>query len=402
MALLLTVAEVSDALGKMRAGKSPGLDNLPIELILAGGGAAREALVQLTRRIWDNGTIPSDFKIANIITIFKKGDRSNCNNYRGISLLSAAGKCFACILLSRLLVLAEEVLPESQCRFRSARGTTDKIFCARQLQEKAREQRGPLLYIFWDLKKAFDKIPRPAMWATLRRFGCPLHFINLIRGLNDGMLARVCHRESLSDSFDVTGGLKQGCVLAPTLFALYLAAMLYELPANSPSIELRYRFDGSLFNLARSKARTKTSYLRITELQHADDNATPASSPEELQQIADFFHAAYERFGMEVNSNKTKVLMQPAPGQPPNDLDIVIGRRNIEIVHSFPYLGSLLTSSATSLEDINSRIGAANASFGCLNKKVFNKYNLTIDTKSMVYRSVVLPTLLYGSETWTL
>ena len=179
--------------------------------------------------------------------------------------------------------MAEEILPESQCEFRSARSTIDMIFCARQLQEKAREQRRTLLYIFYNPKKAFDKVPRSAMWATLRRFGCPPHFINLFRGLHDALLALVCHRGSLSKPFDVTGGLKQGCVLTPTLFALYPAAMLYELPADSPSTELRYRCDGSLFNLARFKARTKTSNLRITELQYADDNATSAYSPEELQ-----------------------------------------------------------------------------------------------------------------------
>ena len=201
------------------------------------------------------------------------------------------------------------------------------------------------------------------MWATLRRFGCPPHFINHIRGLHDGMLARVCHRGSLSNPFDVTGDLKQGCVLAPTLFALYLAAMLCELSADSPSIELRCRFDGSLFNLARLKARTKTSNLRITELQYGDDNATPASSTEELQQVADLLYAVYERLGIDVNNDKTKVLMQPALDQSPEDLDIVIGGQNIEVVHSFLYLGSLLTSSATSLEDINSRIGVANGSF---------------------------------------
>ena len=102
---------------------------------------------------------------------------------------------------------------------------------------------------------------------------------------------------------------------------------------------------------------------------------------------------------MEVNSDKTKVLMQPASSQPPEDLDIVIGGQNIEVVQSFPYLVSLFTSSASSLDNISSRIGAANASFGRLTKKVFNNHNLTIAAKIMVYRSMVLFTLLYGSET---
>jgi len=50
------------------------------------------------------------------------------------------------------------------------------------------------MFIFWDLKKAFDKVPRPAMWAVLARCGCPEDFITLIRALHDGMVGRVCHK----------------------------------------------------------------------------------------------------------------------------------------------------------------------------------------------------------------
>jgi len=128
---------------------------------------------------------------ANLVTIFKKGDWENCSNYRGISLLSIASKIFARILLHRLLTLAKDVLPGSQCDFRPTRGTVDMIFCARQLQEKSQEQQQPLMFIFWDLKKAFDKVPRPVMWAVLARFGCPEDFITLIRGLHDDMVGRV-------------------------------------------------------------------------------------------------------------------------------------------------------------------------------------------------------------------
>ena len=120
--------------------------------------------------IWESETVPEDLKNANIVTIFKKGDRMSCGNYRGISLLSIVGKIFARVLLDILLKLAEDVLLESQCGFRPSRGTVDMIFCVRQLQEKSREQQEPLMYIFWDLRKAFDRVPRPAMWAVLARF----------------------------------------------------------------------------------------------------------------------------------------------------------------------------------------------------------------------------------------
>ena len=77
---------------------------------------------------------------ASVTRIYKnKGDRGDCNNYRGISLLSVTGKVIARAILTRLQTLAEAIYPDSQCGFRANRATTDMIFSVRQLQEKPRE-----------------------------------------------------------------------------------------------------------------------------------------------------------------------------------------------------------------------------------------------------------------------
>ena len=89
---------------------------------------------------WEEGTIPQDVRDAKIITLYKnKGERSDCNNYRGISLLGIVGKAFARVILNRLQQLAERVYPESQCGFRAKRSTIDMVFSLRHLQEKCRE-----------------------------------------------------------------------------------------------------------------------------------------------------------------------------------------------------------------------------------------------------------------------
>ena len=99
--------------------------------------------------------IPADMRNANIITIFKKNDRHNVNNYRGISLLAVVGKIMALVMLNRMRdPIAETVLPESQCGFRRNRGTTDMIFAVRQLMEKAREQHRNLYIAFVDFTKS--------------------------------------------------------------------------------------------------------------------------------------------------------------------------------------------------------------------------------------------------------
>ena len=148
----------------MKSGKASGPDGIPAEVIKAGGSQLTEQLFLLIQRFWTEEQIPADLRDALIVTLFKKGDKSLCSNYRGISLLSAVGKLFAKILLNRLTPLAEEVLPESQCGFRPSRGTIDMIFALRQIHEKCREQRVPLYLTFIDLTKALDSIHRDTLW----------------------------------------------------------------------------------------------------------------------------------------------------------------------------------------------------------------------------------------------
>ena len=111
---------------------------------------------------------------AKIITLFKnRGERSDCNNCRGISLRDVIGKVFANVILTRLQKLAERVYPESQCGFRAGRSTIDMVFSLRQLQEKCREQQMPLHIAFIDLTKAFDVVNRDSLFQILPKIGCP-------------------------------------------------------------------------------------------------------------------------------------------------------------------------------------------------------------------------------------
>ena len=94
--------------------------------------------------------------------LYKKGDRSNCNNFRGISLLSHVGKVSAKIITNRLSAFCEanDVLPEEQCGFRPGRSTVCMLFVVRRLQELARRKRIPLYMCFVDLQKAYDSVDR--------------------------------------------------------------------------------------------------------------------------------------------------------------------------------------------------------------------------------------------------
>ena len=79
---------------------------------------------------------------------------------------------------------------------------------------------------FVDLTKAFDVVSRPGLWKIMAKFGCPARFIAVVRQFHDGMLAWVQSDGEDSGPFPVTNRVKQGCVLAPTLFSMLFFAML--------------------------------------------------------------------------------------------------------------------------------------------------------------------------------
>jgi len=116
--------------------KSPGIDQIPAELITARDKKIRCEILKLTISIWNKEELPEEWKESIIVPIFKKGDKTNCNNYRGISLLSTTYKILSNILLPRLTPYAEEIIGDHQRGFRRNRSTTDHIICFRKILEK--------------------------------------------------------------------------------------------------------------------------------------------------------------------------------------------------------------------------------------------------------------------------
>ena len=116
--------------------KSPGIDQIPAELIKEWGRTIRYQIHKLIVSIWNKEELPEEWKESIIVPIYKKGDKTDCNNYRGISLLPPTYKILSNILLSRLTPYAEEIIGDHQCGFWCNRSTTDHLFCIRQMLEK--------------------------------------------------------------------------------------------------------------------------------------------------------------------------------------------------------------------------------------------------------------------------
>jgi sorting nexin-29 len=155
-----TLEEVEEAVKHQRNERAPGGDQLTAELLKCGGPYLIRYLHRLIIEIWERGEMPEEWKTGLICPIFKKGDKLNCSNYRGVTLRNVAYKVFFGILQRRLSCYAEEILGEYQCGFRPGRSTTDQIFIMRQSMEKCFEYDVDLHKLFIDFQQAFDSIRR--------------------------------------------------------------------------------------------------------------------------------------------------------------------------------------------------------------------------------------------------
>jgi hypothetical protein len=131
-----SLVKVEITIGKLKSYKSPGSDNIPAELIKAGGETLYSEIHRLTCCVWNKEELPQQWKESIIVPIYKKGDKTDCNNYRGISLLSTAYKILSNILLATLTPYVNEIIGDHQCGFRRNRSNTDQIFYIRQILEK--------------------------------------------------------------------------------------------------------------------------------------------------------------------------------------------------------------------------------------------------------------------------
>ncbi|BHF73687.1 hypothetical protein SprV_0401676900 [Sparganum proliferum] len=222
------------------------------------------------------------------------------------------------------------------------------------------------------------------------------------------MMARVTDIGAVSEAFAVANGVKHGCVLAPTLFSLMFSAMLMDAYRDErPGIRIAYRTDGHLLNQRRMHFLSCVSTTTVHELLFADDCVLNTTSEEEMQRSVDLFSAASavcENFGLVINTQKTVVMHQPPPPKtpPPTNLSqISMNGTQVQVVENFPYLGSTLSRSTKIDDEVAPGISKASQAFGRLQSTVWNRHGLQLRTKLKMYKAVILPTLLYGAETWT-
>ena len=324
--------------------------------------------------------------LAVIVPLYKgKGDVYECGNYRGISLLSVVGKVYGRVLINRIRDKTEGVISEVQSGFRRGRGCTDQTFAVREICEKYLKKGKDVYFAFLDLEKAYDRVDRDAMWNVLRLYGVGGKLLKAVKSMYAGSKACVRVGNEMSEWFTVRVGLRQGCVMSPWLFNLYIDGVVREVNARvlGRGVELIDANDNA---------------WQLNQLLFADDTVVVADSEEKLCQLVNEFGRVCKRRKLRVNVGKSKV-MRCTNGEDGNRLNVVLDGEVLEEVSQFKYLGSVIAADGGVEADVRHRVNEGCKVLGAMNGLMKNR-GLEMDVKRGLYEKVVVPTVTYGSELW--
>ncbi len=367
--------EVLVALRKLRTNKAPGNSDVSAELLQSGGDALLDVFSDLMTEVWRQERMPEEWRKAVICPIFKKGDASRVQNYRGIALLEIGYKILTSVILERLKPYTAQIIGSYQCGFSQGRSTSDLIFVLRQIAEKYYEFDRDLHIIFVDFKQAYDSIDREALWKILTELGIPMKYVRLIQECYKDTNCQVRFGGQLSESFNVENGLRQGDPLAPTLF-----------------------------NLALEKVRRELGRMRAMEmmgtdtlLAFADDVVIVGETADQVIHDTARFMVEARKVGLIVNDEKTKYMVISRRQHWSNT--IAVDNHTFQRVDSFKYLGSIISSRSEVAKEVNQRmLSASRAQYSMddlLKSKLISQRN-----KCHLYLTLIRPILIYGCETW--
>ena len=352
-----------------------------------------------------------EWLVARVKILPKKGDLSQCKNWRAICLLDVASKIVSTVMVGRFQTVLKEEGLEEQCGFMGGRGTADGFFAVYMALHKRKEHNLETWALFIDLVKAFDSVPRGALWAILSKFGFPHHFINLVVRLHTNAKVEFTIGDTESEVESLIG-VRQGSCEGPALFLFIIQAALETMdwPVEKP--EFCTREEGTTMGERSGRVRGVTLFNLWASL-YADDCAIFFKTRQDLITGSTYLFSHLARFGLHMHvgrgstKSKTEAMFFPKPRTPYEDADtssffIDNDGGFVHFCTEFKYLGSIITPCLTSDADVDKRIKSASAAFGALRDCVFANRDLGLQVKGRVYVALVLTILLYNSEIWCL
>jgi hypothetical protein len=240
------------------------------------------------------------------------------------------------------------------------------------------EYNKPVFTCFVDLEKAYDRVPRQKLWDTLVEYGINGPLLQAVESFYRQSQSSVRLLGNKSTPFTVGVGLRQGCVLSPLLFTIFMDRIS-----------------------RRSESEENVQYGRVglSTLLFADDVVLLAASEADLQHALDRFAAECEEAGMKVSTKKTEAMVVSRGNA---RCSVRVNNVSLNKVEEFKYLGTTFTGDGKLDREIDRRICAAAAVRQALYGSVVVKRELSHHTKLAVYKAIYVPILTYGHERWAM
>lgn len=272
-------------------------------------------------------------------------------------------------------------LKENQAGFRSKRSTVDQVFVLNSMIGKNMRERKKLHVAFIDLKAAFDTVDRKIMLEKLEKKGVKGRFLNFVKNIYDKTLCRIIKSEGISKSFETSVGVPQGCALSATLFSIFIDDMddTWETGKTGGTV----------------MGRTK-----IYALKYADDVAVVAEYGQDPQQMLKQLEKYEKKNKLEVNTNKTKVMVFGKGKKTKNEQKWFYKNKKLEVVKSFKYLGCWFTNGNSWKGHTDQLANEAQKRINTVWGMIKRARRNTLNKSLYLYKTLVSAGALYAAEIW--
>ena len=370
-----SLEEIKIVIKSLKQKKAPGPDMLTNELLKALDDNNLVPILHLMNHCWNNATIPDDFEVASITSIFKKGNPQLLENYRPIALLNVLYKVYAALILNRLRPKIDKFIWKTQFGFRKARSTQQALYLARRTQDIAEMSGDNLILTLLDFEKAFDKVDQSRLLEALRRLNIHGKTLNAIRSMYQHPQFFVRDGGSISQTYEQFSGIRQGCPLSPFLFILLMTTLFSDVYDRVGANLLWYRPQHTCFN----------------EVLFADDTLLLTSTTRSMNLFLKCVEEEASYYNLRFNHSKCQYLCMNRE----NNIHFRNGQALDKVTQS-KYLGCLLSKTASTSVEISRRISSAMDALNSL--KTFWNSSCHKRWKLGVYDAVVCSRLLYGLE----